>query len=133
MSPRLAATTLLVVIAAAAPAAAQDVVGVPALPVPQLEIGDGARAAGATIQRGDRSVGTIEAERVGERITVTATFSRKPPGRRASLCVTVAGERRCVRRKARRGLKLTMDRTAALTSALRATARSGDAQGSVSL
>ena len=128
MSPRLVIAAITVVLASAAPAAAQDVVG-----VPELDIGEAAAVAGTVISDGDARVGTLEVERIGDKITVTATFTRKPPGKRASLCLSVAGDRHCVRRASRRGLKLTLDRTAAFTAALRATARSGDALGTVAL
>jgi hypothetical protein len=128
MSPRLATVTALIVLAAAAPAAAQDVVG-----APQIDIGEAAAVAGTVIKVDSQRIGTLEIERVGDSITVTANFTRRPPGRRASLCVTVDGDRRCVRRDAKRGLKLTMDRTAAFSSPVRATARSGEALGSVEL
>jgi hypothetical protein len=119
---------VLAVLAAAAPAAAQDVTG-----TPQIDIGEAAAVAGTVIKQGSVKIGTLQAERVGDRITVTATFTRRPPGARASLCVTVDGDRRCMRRDSKRGLKLTMDRTGDFSAPLRATARSADALGRVSL
>ena len=123
---RLLTTTVISVLAAAAPAAAQDVTG-------GLDIGEAAAVAGSVIRDGGTRFGTIEVERVGDRISVKATFSKRPPGKRASLCVTIAGDKECVRKAARRGVKLTMDRTAPFTDDLRATARSAGAAGSVSL
>ena len=115
-------------LAVAAPAAAQDVVG-----VPQIDIGEAAAVAGSVIRDGSTKIGTIEVERIGDDITVIATFTRKPPGTRASLCMTIDGDRRCVRRASKRGLKLSLDRTADFSAPLRASARSGDAVGRVSL
>src|SRR3954454_2376599 len=125
---RIAAITALVVLAAAAPAVAQDVVG-----APQLDIGEAAALGGAVIRDGSTKIGMLEVSRVGDAITVKATFSRRPPGRRASLCLKVEGNRKCVHKGSKRGLKLTMDRTAAFTSALKATARSGDVLATVRL
>ena|SRR5215213_8316249 len=128
MSSRLAVATVVMLLAVAAPAAAQDVVG-----VPQIDIGEAAAVAGSVIRDGSTKIGTIEVQRIGKDITVTATFSRKPPGRRASLCMTIDGDRRCVRKVSKRGLKLSLDRSAPFTASLRATARSADAAGTVSL
>jgi hypothetical protein len=128
MSLRLAAATALLVLAAASPAVAQDVVG-----TPQIDIGEAAAVGGSVIRDGAATIGTLDVERVGDQITVKATFTRKPPGRRASLCLKVDGERQCVHRAAKRNLKLTLDRSAPFTSALRATVRSGDARGTVRL
>ena len=128
MSPRLLSTALVTVLVAAAPASAQDVT-----PLPEVGIGEAAAAAGGVIRDGDTRFGTIEVERIGEKITVTAHFSKRPPGKRASLCVTVGGDRQCVRKASRRGLELTMERTASFLAGLRATARSGAAAGAVSL
>jgi hypothetical protein len=122
------AIAVLAVLAVAAPAGAQDVVG-----TPQIDIGEAAAVAGTVIKQGTQKIGTLEAERIGDEVTVTATFTRRPPGRRASLCVTIDGDRRCLRRDSKRGLKLTIDRTADFSAPLRATARSGEALGSVSL
>ncbi len=129
MFRRLAAITTFAVLAVAAPASAQEVVG-----TPQIDIGEAAAVAGTVIKNGSQRIGTLDVERVGDKITVTATFTRKPPGRRASICLKVAGEdRQCVKRASKRGLKLTLDHTADFSIDLRATARSGEAFGAVEL
>jgi hypothetical protein len=129
MSSRLFAATALAVLAGAAPATAQEVVG-----TPQIDIGEAAAVAGTVIKDGSQKVGTLDVERLGDKITVTANFTRKPPGRRAAICLKVAGDdKRCMRRTSRRGLKLTLDDTADFATSLRATARSGGAFGAVEL
>ena len=129
MSVRLAVIAGLAVLSAAAPAAAQEVTG-----TPQIDIGEAAAVAGTVIRDGSQKIGTLEVERLGDKITVTASFSRRPPGRRAAICLKVAGDdKRCVRRTSKRGLKLTLDHTADFSTDLRATARSGEAFGAVEL
>ena len=126
---RLASITLLAILAVAAPATAQEVVG-----EPQIDIGEAAAVAGTVIKNGSQRIGTLDVERLGDKITVTANFTRKPPGRRASICLKVAGEdKRCVKRTSKRGLKLTLDHTADFSIELRATARSGEAFAAVEL
>jgi hypothetical protein len=125
---RLATITTALTLAVAAPATAQEVVG-----TPQIDIGEAAAVGGSTIRDGAAKFGTLEVERVGDKITVKAVFTRRPPGERASLCLSVDGERHCVRKAARKGLKLTFDHAAPFTEALRATARSGSAAAVVKL
>src|SRR3954465_8875171 len=109
--------SLLLFACLAAPAAAQDVTG------PTL--GDAVIVAGASIKVDGRAVGEIQLTRLGENVTATARFKRRPPGRKATLCLSIAGERRCVKRASRAGLKLSLDDTAKIGAALRATVRSG--------
>ena len=115
---------MLVALLLAAPAAAQQ---------PQQELGEGATAAGAQIRDRGRVLGSIELTQVGERVEAVARFQRRPPGRKTSLCLTIAGDRRCVKRASKAGLELRLRDTAAFGASLRATARSADARASVEL
>ena len=121
---------LLASVALAAPAAGQDV-----LPTPetgQIDIGEPLAVAGAAIRDGSREIGTLEVNREGDSIVAVAIFERRA-GRRAQLCLTIAGEKRCVRRSARRGLRLEKRWSAPFTVDLVARARSGDARGLVEM
>ena len=100
---------------------------------PQIDIGEAAAVAGTVIRDGSQQIGTLEVERLGDKITVTANFSRRPPGRRAAICLKVDRRRQAAAsgRTSKRGLKLTLDHTADFSIDLRATARSGEAFGAV--
>jgi hypothetical protein len=126
-----ALASLLAAAAFAAPAAGQDV-----LPTPesgQIEVGTPAAAAGAAIRDGDRQIGTLEVNREGESIVAIAIFERRPAGRRSQLCLTIGGEKRCVRRASRRGLRLERRFTAPFDADLVARVRAGDARAFVEL
>ncbi len=94
------------------------------------QVGIGAPAvAGSVPVRDDRErVGRLLVERTGSDIIATATFRRRPPAKRATLCVTVAGDERCASERVVRGDAVVLERTGAFTSALTARIRCGGAR-----
>jgi hypothetical protein len=118
--------TLALLLTAAAPAVAQD-------PTPQLQLGDPSRLAATPVKQHGARVGQLVVEQTGSDITATATFQGRPPGRRVTVCVTVAGDRECVTRRAHKGGSVVLKRRGEFTAALRARVRSGGASGSLKL
>ena len=121
---RSALITLGLLLVLAVPAAAQD---------PQIGLLPPARAAGAPIKHAGAKAGTLIVERIGDAVRATATFKGRPPGRKMSVCVTIAGDRRCATRKARRNGTVRLETTADFSAPLSAKARSGAARGHLKL
>jgi|SRR3954451_1714360 hypothetical protein len=121
---RSALITLGLLLVLAVPAAAQD---------PQAQLLPPALVSVTPIKHDGAKVGTLTVERVGEAIHATASFKGRPPGKSMSVCVTVAGERRCATRKARRNGTVKLDATADFVTPLSAKARSGAARGHLTL
>jgi hypothetical protein len=94
-------------------------------------IGDPAAAALAPIRRDGARVGRLVVERSGDAIVATATFRRRPPRQRVTLCVTVGGDRRCVRRRPGADGAVRLKRTGSFVAVLRARVRAGQARGSL--
>ena len=101
-----AAIAALAVHAAAAPAAVAGA----SCGEPEIDIGEAAGGRRHRDQDGSQRLGTLEVERVGDKITVhRELLAQSRPARRASICAQ-GGRRstmRCVRRTSKRGLKLT--------------------------
>src|SRR4051794_7805280 len=95
----------------------------PAVVAAQVGIGDPAVAGSAAVRDADGArVGRLVVERTGDDVTATARFAAAP-ARRATLCVKVAGRKRCVNRRLDGDgtvhLALTADFERALTARVR--------------
>jgi hypothetical protein len=125
MSRAVLLITGVLLLIAAAPAMAQD--------GPGVVLGDPTRVAGVPVRHDGVRVGDLVVERTGSAIVATASFRGRPPGRRITVCVTVSGDRSCVRRRARRNGTVELHARADFTAPLRARVRSGGARGALTL
>jgi hypothetical protein len=121
---RSALLTLGLLLVLTVPAPAQD----------SVQIGTAAVVSNAPVKKQGTRVGDLTVSRDGSSIIATASFKGRPPGRKMSVCVTIAGgQQQCASKKARRNGTVKLSTTADFTTPLTATARSGGARGHLSL
>jgi hypothetical protein len=123
---RSALLTLGLLLLLTVPAPAQD--------QPQIGIGTAQVVSYAPVRNQGARVGDLTVSRDGSLVIALASFKGRPPGKKMSVCVTIAGgEQQCASKKARRNGTVKLSTTADFTTPLTARARSGGARGHLSL